>query len=187
NARLDAGLLIRTDDVIVRPQRFFLPKTGIKIEDDLCLVGELRIARKDPILIAPRFQVRLMQHAPDRAAADRFTQSGNRALRQIGQRLTAQRPFRFKNDLTSKRLHGGLIHRGKNRACARALVYLPKRSRPTPSVAASVGPRRPAYQWRQLPLRATSPGIGAANKRCSLPQLKTDGSLSPQGLRLGQE
>src|SRR5262249_24395966 len=90
---------------------------------------------------------------------------------------------RFKNDLTSKRLHGGLIHRGKNRACARALVYLPKRSRPTPSV----GPRRPAYQWRQLPLRATSPGIGAANKRCSLPQLKTDGSLSPEGLRLGQE
>src|SRR5262249_20727693 len=114
NAGLDAGFLIRTDNAVSGSKRFFLPKTRIKIEDDLRFASKLRIAWIDPIFVAPRFQVRLMKDAPDGAAADRFAQSDSGSLRQVGQRLPAQRLLRFEDDLTGDRLDGSLIQRGKN-------------------------------------------------------------------------
>jgi len=66
DACLDAGFLIRADDVIVGAKRFFLPETRIKIENDLGLLGKTRIARdKSNTRTRPRFQVGIVQDAPN--------------------------------------------------------------------------------------------------------------------------
>src|SRR5260370_29358261 len=46
DARLNAGLLVRADDVIVGAKGFIAPKPRIKIEDDLGLLGKMRVSRE---------------------------------------------------------------------------------------------------------------------------------------------
>jgi hypothetical protein len=155
DARLNARLFIRTDDVIVAAKGFPLPKTGIQIENDFGLLGEVWIAREDPILVPPRFEVRLVQNPPDGAEADRFFQGIPSPLRQIRHRLSAERLFGLTDGLASDGLNDGPIQRGKNRACARAPLYRPTRNHRRPSVVANAGPKPQASELRRRPPHAT--------------------------------
>src|SRR5262249_50998098 len=175
NACLDAGLLIRADDVIVRAERFALIKTSIKVENDLGFLGKMRIARKDPIIETPRFQIGLMQATPHRGGADRFLQGAAGSSRQVRHGLSAKRLVGLVDEFASDRLYDGSIQRGKNRACARVPVYPPTKNHPTPRGVANAEPNRPACEARrQLPgaksaaVRATdrpTPLVAAAEKK----------------------
>jgi len=50
---LDAGLLIRAQYVLVRPEWLALPGTGVQIEHRSSQFPKVRIARKDPALVSP--------------------------------------------------------------------------------------------------------------------------------------
>jgi hypothetical protein len=67
-ASLDARLLIRTEHELVRPEWLTLPTAGVQVEDWAGEFQKSRVAREDPVLIAPRTQRILHQPAPDAAA-----------------------------------------------------------------------------------------------------------------------
>src|SRR5258708_3736679 len=184
DAGLNGCLLVRADDVIVGAKGFIAPKPRIKIEDDLGLLGKMRVAREDPVLVSPRFQIGFMEDAPHRAAADRLCQGSTCPLRQVRQRLTAQRPGRFKDNLAGKRFHDGFIHRGKNRAFALAPVCPPRRNRPTPTGDASAGPNpRPSESRQRLP--SEIPAALGARGTPTPPAAATGKNLSVASAPLG--
>src|SRR5713101_9665396 len=74
-ASLDTGLLIGADDVLVRPQRLALPTTGVQIKDRAGAFQKVRIAGKDPALVAPGPQRVPHQQPPDGAARGTITGS----------------------------------------------------------------------------------------------------------------
>jgi hypothetical protein len=65
---LDAGLLVGTQHVLVVPQWLALPAAGVQIEDRTGKFEKMRVAWKDPALVAPGTQRILEQPAPDAAA-----------------------------------------------------------------------------------------------------------------------
>src|SRR6266851_4631044 len=54
--RLDAGFLIGAEHILIRPQRLALPLAGVQLEHWASAFQEVRIAWKDPALVAPRAQ-----------------------------------------------------------------------------------------------------------------------------------
>jgi hypothetical protein len=89
--RLDTGLLIRRDDIVVRPQRPVLPAPLIAIEDRTSALGESRITRKEPAAVAPGPNGIGVQPTPERRAADGRDKSTLRALLD-GDRATISAP-----------------------------------------------------------------------------------------------
>ena len=65
---LDAGLLISTDHVLVRPEWPTLPLASVQVEHWAGLFQEVRIAWEDPVPIAPRTQGVVDEHPPNAAA-----------------------------------------------------------------------------------------------------------------------
>ena len=64
---LDAGFLIRADNVVPAAQRLTLPKADVQVQNAPGLVSELRVTGKDPILIAPRLDRVGVEDAPERS------------------------------------------------------------------------------------------------------------------------
>src|SRR4051812_23227054 len=67
-ARLDAGLFVGTEHVLVSPEWLALPATGVQVEHWSSHLQEVWVTRKDPAVVAPRSQRVLHQPAPDAAA-----------------------------------------------------------------------------------------------------------------------
>ena len=55
-ARLNTGLLVRTEHVLVSPERLALPAAGVQVEHRAGPLEEVRIARKDPAVVSPGTQ-----------------------------------------------------------------------------------------------------------------------------------
>lgn len=75
DSSLNTGLLIRADDEILATQRFPFPGPCVQVQDSPRFLGELGIAREDPIVISPGFDGVSVEDSPDGAGADRSTQS----------------------------------------------------------------------------------------------------------------
>ena len=71
---MDARLLIRADDLFPAAQPAAFPRAGVKVQN-AGLLAELRVTRKDPVLIPPRLDRGDIQEAPDSAGTDQATQS----------------------------------------------------------------------------------------------------------------
>lgn len=69
-ARLDAGFLIRREDIIGWTQRHAIPDPFVEIEDLSGLLGELWIAWEQPASVTPRTDGILGQPAPQGCSAD---------------------------------------------------------------------------------------------------------------------
>src|SRR5271166_2128390 len=70
DARLNARLLIRADDVVSAAQRFALPGASVQVQDAPSFFGELRVAGEDPVLIPPWLDRVRVEDTPDSAVAD---------------------------------------------------------------------------------------------------------------------
>ena len=111
---LDARLFIHAQHITGPPQRLALPDACVQVENRPSLLGKPRVLGKKPMLMLPRFDRRLVQHPPHRAAADLFAQRRLGATHQVSKRLPAQGLFRFCDHLARHRLDQRLIQRGKN-------------------------------------------------------------------------
>ena len=69
-ARLNAGLFVCGNAVVIGAQWRALPNAFVKIKDGSGLVGKVRIARKDPASMLPRSQRITAEPAPQSGAAD---------------------------------------------------------------------------------------------------------------------
>src|SRR5512133_2737547 len=65
NPGLDARLLVGADDVVLEAETQALPQPRVEIQDHSRLLGEPRITREDPMLIAPRLDRIAIQDTPD--------------------------------------------------------------------------------------------------------------------------
>src|SRR5262245_61041564 len=88
---LDAGFLIRTDNIVPAAQRLAFPEAFVQVQDSPCLVSELRVTGKDPIFIAPRLDRVGVKDAPNSAGTNRSPQSLCDSSGQVGGRQSAQR------------------------------------------------------------------------------------------------
>ena len=69
--RLNAGLLVRRDHVVARPQGVPVPAALVQIPDWVGALGEPRVAGKQPTPMAPWPDRIRIQPAPERRAAHR--------------------------------------------------------------------------------------------------------------------
>ena len=114
NPGLNAGFLIRTDNVVPAAQRLAFPEAFVQIQDSPCLVSELRVTGKDPIFIAPRPDRVGVEDAPDSAGTNRSPQSLCGSSCQVGGRQSAQRQFGLADCFAGNRFDNRLVARGKN-------------------------------------------------------------------------
>jgi hypothetical protein len=104
--RLNAGLLVRRDHIVARPQRSALPATLIEIQNRPGPLGKPRVARKEPAAMAPRPNRVRVQPAPQRRAADRRDESPRQDFAaEIGQRPARDRHARVHRALARDLLH----------------------------------------------------------------------------------
>jgi hypothetical protein len=87
--RLDTRFLVAGEYEVFRPQRLTFPASCVQVEKWRRLFGERRIARKDPMIVLPRFDGRFVQHAPDGAATNPLAQRPLGSIGEIGERLSA--------------------------------------------------------------------------------------------------
>lgn len=69
-AGLDAGFLVRREDVVVGGQWAAFPAVGVEIKDATGLLLEVGVPREDPTPVLPRADRVLGQPTPDRGLAD---------------------------------------------------------------------------------------------------------------------
>ena len=74
------------------------------------------------MLVLPRLDGRFVQHSPDRAATDDFSQRGLRATHQIAERLPTQRLTGLGDCLARQCVNQSAVERGKKWVFARVLV-----------------------------------------------------------------
>ena len=67
---LDTRLFIHAEHIICPPQRLAFPHACVQVENRPSLLGKLRVLRKKPMFMLPRFDRRLVQHPPHSTAAD---------------------------------------------------------------------------------------------------------------------
>ena len=119
DARLNARLLIRADDVVSVAQRFAVPGASVQVQDSPGFFGELRIAGEDPVLIPPGFDRVRVEDAPDGAGADRSAQGCRGLVGQVRSRKPTQWQFGLADGFTSDGLDDCPVARGKRRAWPR--------------------------------------------------------------------
>jgi hypothetical protein len=76
DASLDTGLLVGTDDELVRFQVSALPLARIEVEDAPRLGSEVGISREDPGAVLPGADGVFIEPAPHRLVADRGHDAG---------------------------------------------------------------------------------------------------------------
>ena len=117
DAGLNAGLLVRADDVVPAAQRLALPGASVQVKDTPSFFGELRIAREYPVLIPPWLDGVGVEDAPDGAVADRSTQGRRCLIGQVRSRQPTQWQLGLADRLTGDCLDDCPVARGKKRAC----------------------------------------------------------------------
>ena len=162
DAGLDAGLLIRADDVVSAAQRTTLPGAGIQVQDAPRLLGELRVAWEDPLLVSPWLDGIGTEDTPDGAGTHGPAQGYGSPLGQVGGRQAAQRQLGLADGLTRDRLDDRSVARGKKRACDPGPLDRPRRSRRTPNGVATGARNSDATRPMFQPRRSISPGIYGA-------------------------
>ncbi len=162
NPGLDARLLIRADDIVPAAQPAALPGAGVQIQDATRLLGELRVAREDPVLIPPWLDCVGIQDAPDGAGADGPTQGCSSPLGQVRGRQATQRQLGLADGFTGDRLDDRAVTRGKKRACDPGPLGRPRRSPRWPSGVARGGRSWGGVPPRPRPRRATTREIRGA-------------------------
>ena len=114
--RLQLGLLIGADDVLVGAQALALKDTGVEVERAAGLGREVGVARGDRRARLPRLDRVVVQPAPDRCRR----RVGHAALDhqpvQLSARETAERQAARHGQLARDRLDLGDLLRGKNGA-----------------------------------------------------------------------
>ncbi len=126
--RLNAGLLVGTQNVLVREQRATFPFPMVQIEDPIGLGLKVRIAGKDPRASVPGAQRIVMQPPPYGATADlRHDPSSDDLLSDVGAAESGQRHPALARQFTGPGLDPHDHLRGKNRAGGPAEVHHPTR------------------------------------------------------------
>jgi len=69
-ARLDAGLFIRTENELIGPEFTALPEALIEIQEPASLLFEVRVSGKDPTTVLPRTDGVLVEPAPYSSVAE---------------------------------------------------------------------------------------------------------------------
>src|SRR5271157_3228598 len=166
DSRLDAGLLVGTDDAVRAPQRLTLPSPCVEVQDRSGFHGKPRVAWVDPVLVLPGFDSVGVQNAPNRAPADRLAQLTTGLRCEVSQRLAAQGFLRPTDQLASDRLDDGLIQGGKSGVWPRAPARPPRQNHQRPNVASSAGRSRhggpPTARPRHWKGRVVHGGAGQA-------------------------
>jgi hypothetical protein len=157
-AGLNAGLLVGAEDVVLGTQGLALPRARIEVQKRPSFVCEVGITRKDPVLIAPRFDRIRLENPPYRAATDRLPQPSADPCRDVGQGLPAQRLLGFCDQFTSDCLNQRVVQRGKKRPCGPGLACPPGTSPPGPSGGATVERNTDAAAL-VVPPRCGTPGV----------------------------
>ncbi len=152
STRLDTRFLVAGEHKVFRPQRLTLPASCVQVEKGRRLCGEGRIARKDPMVVLPRFDGRCVQHSPDGAATNPLVQRLFGSIGEIGERLSAQWLLCFGDDLTGECLNQRAIQRGKKWPCGLGRDGRLPKSHPPPSGFASAGPVEPTVPRHSRPL-----------------------------------
>ena len=136
DARLDAGLLIRANDVFPAVQSARLPISPLEVQHAAAFSDELRAARKDPVLILPRLNRVVIQDAPNRAGTDRPAQgrgSYPSARSEVDRRLSGNLVWLTASQATALTIARS---RGEKRACdPRPRLISQRRSHRTPNDA----------------------------------------------------
>jgi hypothetical protein len=114
---LDARLLVGADDAILGTEGLSPPSTGVKVEDHAGLLGEVRVAGEEPVLVPPGLDRVTVEDTPESATTDRLARRVMGSRGQIGQRLAAQGRPSLGDYLAGDRLDDGLIAGGKTRPC----------------------------------------------------------------------
>jgi len=121
--RLDAGLLVCGDYIVVRPERRTHPFSLIQIQDRPCLVGKLRITRKNPATILPRLDGITAQPSPD---GDPTYTGDNSTVHNIPFNFftakARQRYAQFRGEFTSQRFNCHHDSGGKTEQGARVSI-----------------------------------------------------------------
>jgi len=118
-ARLDARLLVGTEDEVFVRQRFPVPAAAVQIQNPGCFFDETGIAGENPIPKLPRFNRGGSQDPTDRRSGDGSAELVADSLRQVGQRLTAQGSVRQGDEFASHRFDRSSFHWGKKPVCDR--------------------------------------------------------------------
>src|SRR5215472_520139 len=106
-SRLNAGLLIGGDHVVVRRQRLAFPDAFVEIQNPPRLGGKVGVAREDPAAVRPWADRIGIQPAPDRAAADRRHEPGALGFAcQVVHAPPRKRTARAGGQFTGERLDG---------------------------------------------------------------------------------
>src|SRR5262249_52310261 len=113
-----------------------LPEADVQVQNALGLLGELGVARENPVLVPPWLDGVGIQDAPDRAGTDGPAQGHGRSFCQVGGRQATQRQLGLADRLTRDRLDDRAVTRGKKRACDPGRLDRPRRNRHMPSGAA---------------------------------------------------
>src|SRR5207244_7777031 len=126
--RLDRGLLVGAEHVLVRAERLALKDPLVEIEHDAGLLGEARVAREDPAAVTPGSDRVFIEPAPDRRARDRLDDAAlNHEPAQILARETRERQTKLARERAGKRLDLSDDPRGEKPACVPAPAPPPSR------------------------------------------------------------
>ena len=115
--RLDAGLLVSTQDIFVRTQRVPVPLAVVEVQNPVGLRLEVRIAGEDPGAMIPGAQGVLLQPTPHRTPTDLgHDPSRHDFASDLGGTEAGQRDTAVSWQLARQRLHPHDHLRGENRA-----------------------------------------------------------------------
>ena len=112
-----------------------MPSAHIEVQHRPGLLGEMGVTRKDPVLVAPRFDGIRLQNTPHRAPTDRFAQRCAGPCGDVGQGLSTQRLLGFRDQFTGDRLDQRVIQRGKIRLAAPSWLVVEGKVSLGPTVA----------------------------------------------------
>lgn len=125
---LNAGLFIRADHVVIRPQGAPFEHAEIEVQDSGCLFSEERVSRKKPTPMLPRLYRVAAEAAPDGSDTDgHYNAPNHRFPGNIGGTEAGERETQSDGEFTGERLDFHHALRGKKSAVVRTLAGLPDR------------------------------------------------------------
>ena len=130
-ARLDAGLLVGTDHIVVRAKGLPLPCPFVEIENTARLVGEVGVSGKDPAAMVPRADGVFGEPAPDGRLTNRSGQTtANDLSFDLGHAETGEGKPALAREFTGEGLYGDNGSGGKRHPAGPAVGVPPSRQSP---------------------------------------------------------
>jgi hypothetical protein len=185
-ARLNAGLLVGAEHVLVGPQRLALPAAGVQVQHRAGQLEEVRVARKDPALMAPRAQRVVHQPAPD-AAARRTglgAQEGGHFCGEFAHAVAAEWNVTLGWSFTRQRDHQGACRGRQDARPAAAWSVLESIAPVRLETSAPALHRRPTHAFLvRQPTRPESGGTAQNDARAARQALWSGRCTRPTGQR----